>query len=79
MYHIGLVKGTGKTKLWGNNHRESTVVLQARKSVDFLSPYTWQYIGQREITKKQLHENKHTILTWINGYFHTNFKTIIID
>ena len=43
-YHLGLVKGTGGG--WANGHKETTVVLQARRDVDYLSPGLWVYLGE---------------------------------
>ena len=78
-YHIGLIRGSGKVKCWGNSHHASTCILQARRSVDYLSPDVWQFLGARETTKAALRENKSHILTWINGYFNENFTRLIID
>jgi hypothetical protein len=78
-YHLGLLRGTGKTRYWSNGHSTSTLILQARKNVDSLSPDLWYYIGERIITKKQLKINAIKILEQININNHTSFNKIIID
>lgn len=78
-YHLGLIKGSGQCKCWANGHRNSTVVLQARRNIDYLSPDLWQYLGERETTKAQLKTNAQHILTWINGAYNTDYAHIVID
>ena len=67
-YHIGLLKKS-----------EETVVLQLRRSVDFLSPEIWKYYGERINTKANIKRNKNTFLCAINAHYGTNFKHILID
>ena len=73
-YHIGLAKG-------GHYHggRESTLIVQARRSIDFLSCELWKYMGQRETTKAQLKARKSELLSAINTQYGTDFKRIVID
>ena len=78
-YHIGFIKGTGKVPFMGNGHRKSTVIVQARKDVDCLSPQLWKYMGERNITKVQLKRDKSRLLKAINESYGTDFDTIIID
>ena len=78
-YHLGLVKGTGNVKCWGNNHRGGTLVLQARRSVDFLSPSLWHYLGQRETTKAHLQEHKTELLAAFNKQYATTFTRLLVD
>ena len=78
-YHIGFIKGSGKVNFWGNNHRADTVILQARRSIDFLSSDLWKYEGERVTTKRELKNNKCAILGWINLHYGTKFTRIIID
>lgn len=78
-YHIGFIKGSGKVKFWGNSHNNDTIILQARRSVDFLSSDLWKYQGEHIITKKELKNNKCAILGWINLTYGTKFKHLIID
>jgi hypothetical protein len=78
-YHVGLVKGSGAVKFWGNNHRSKTVILQARRDKDFLSSDLWKYEGEHITTKKELKNNKFAILGWINKTYGANFTRIIID
>jgi len=78
-YHLGLVKGTGKVKYWGNGHRADTCVLEARRNVDYLSTDLWRYIGRWVISKQQLCKNAPCILVWINSFYNTRFARLIID
>lgn len=50
MYHIGFSK------------RGKTMVIEARRCIDFLSCELYDYMGQREITKKQLRANRYQVL-----------------
>jgi len=77
-YHLGLIAGTG-LGTWANGHRKTTVVLQARRDVDYMSPDLWMYIGRREVTKAHLERNKVAILTWVNGYYGREFTHLVID
>ena len=73
-YHIGLAKG-------GRYHggRETTLIVQARRSVDFLSCELWKYLGQRETTKAALKARKAEILAAVNTQHGTKFQRIVID
>jgi len=50
IYHIGMSK------------RGKTLVIEARRDVDYLSCEIYDYYGRRITTKKQLHENRYSIL-----------------
>ena len=78
-YFIGLIRGTGNCKCWANGHNKSTVIIQARRNKDYLSPSLWQYYGERETTKKRLNELKLVALQAINKEHGTAFTSIIID
>ena len=58
IYHIGFIKGTGKRKCWSNNHKADTLIVQARRDLDYLSPDLWQYRGRHVTTKAQLKARK---------------------
>lgn len=73
-YHIGLAKG-GK---YHGGH-ETTLIVQLRRSVDFLSCELWKYLGQRETTKAALKARKSELLAAINAQYGSNFARIVID
>ena len=50
VYHVGIGK------------RGKTMVIEARRNVDYLSCEIYDYMGQREITKAKLHNNRYAIL-----------------
>lgn len=50
VYHIGL------------GIRKNTLVIEARRCVDFLSCELYDYMGERIITKKELYINRYKIL-----------------
>ena len=77
-YHIGLLKGN-PGPVWSNNHKKGTLVLQARRSIDFLSPDLWKYLGERETTKVRLKEHREEILSWVNQTFGSTFSRLIVD
>ena len=79
IYHVGLVKGTGNTKYWANGHRATTVVVELRRDIDFLSTDLWRYMGRRETTKKQIKADKIKLLAAINEQYQTSFTHIVID
>ena len=79
VYHVGLVKGSGRCKCWNNQHKRDTVVVELRRSIDFLSCELWQYLGERETTKEGYRANKRGLLEFINSRYNTNFRRIIID
>lgn len=78
-YHIGLVRGSGRCACWSNGHRKTTVVVEARRDKDFLSPDLWMYLGQYEVTKKWVREHKAEMLNLINRLYATTFTHIIVD
>jgi len=78
IYHIGLIRGTGGGT-WHNGHRASTIVVQMRRDVDFLSPDLWEYIGVRDVTKAHIKANKIALLSAINAQYNATFQHIIID
>lgn len=79
-YHLGLIKGSGDCyPLHRNGHRASTVILQARRCIDYLSCSLWKYYGERIITKQELKSNKVGILQAINKEHNTSFISIVID
>jgi len=79
-YHIGLIKGSGKCyPLHRNGHRKTTLVLQARRCIDYLSPSLWLYMGERIITKCQLRANVSQILGAVNKSEGTAYTTLIVD
>ncbi len=49
-YHVGLAK------------RGRTLVIEARRCVDYLSCELYDYLGQREVTKSHLREQRYNIL-----------------
>jgi len=53
VYHVGL------------SIQNKTMVIEARKNIDFLSCEIYDYMGQRITTKKELHKNKYSILKMI--------------
>lgn len=77
-YHVGLLKGYGNG-FHSNGHRESTLVVEARRSVDFLSPQLWLYYGERETTKADLYRNRAAILDAVNKQHGTAFTHCVID
>jgi len=79
IYHVGLIKGTGLTKCWANGHRKSTVVVELRRDIDYLSTDLWRYMGRRETTKKQIKADKIKLLAAINEQYQTSFTHIVID
>ena len=79
IYYVGLVKGTGTVACWGNNHRRSTVVVEMRRDLDFLSPDLWEYIGPREVTKSHVKTHRLDLLKAINVQYNADFQNIIID
>ena len=79
IYHIGIYKGSGNCyPLHYNGSRSDTVVMEAVKCIDYLSPQTWKYFGSFDTTKKALREKRNEILEQINRTENTNFKRLII-
>ena len=79
MYHVGLIRGTGKVQCWANGHRKSTVVVQMRKDKDYLSPDLWEYIGPREVTKAHVKANRVKLLQAINEQYGTQFTHLLVE
>ena len=52
VYHIGLAI------------RDKTLVIEARRDIDYLSCELYDYLGIREITKQKIKENRYLILEW---------------
>jgi len=68
IYHVGTVKGP-----------KDTLIIQARRDVDFLSCECWQYFGERETTKRELREKAKGFLAYINAKEGTSFQRVIVD
>lgn len=66
-YHLGVLKAG------------DTLVLQARRCVDFLDCEIWLYLGERATTKRRLHQNRARILELLNRNENTNFQCMIVD
>ncbi len=49
-YHIGIAK------------RGRTMVIEARRCIDYLSCEIYDYLGKRGTTKKMLHERRYQVL-----------------
>lgn len=70
IYHIGLGK------------RGETLVIEARRSVDYLSCEIYDYLGQREVTKRHLREHRYNILALAklnNPDVYGNLKYAVVD
>ena len=78
-YYLGLVRGTGRVACWGNNHRKDTLVLDARRDKDYLSPDLWKYLGRGKATKASLRRNKAGLLAAFNKQYGTAFRCLIVD
>ena len=80
IYHIGFMKGSGACfPLHRNGHRADTLIIQATRDVDDLSCDLWKYYGRREITKKQLRQDRFKILAAVNQQYGTAFKRVIVE
>ena len=78
-YHLALIKGSGPCyPLHRNGHRTSTLVLQAERSLDDLSPSCWQYLGEREVTKAHLRRHADEILAQVNRTEGTTFTRLLV-
>ena len=77
-YHLALSQGQPHG-LYANGHRKDTAILHMRRNIDLLPCDVTKYLGQRVTTKRKARENRHHILTWINGYMDTDFSRLIID
>ena len=49
-YHVGITK------------RGNTMVIEARRSVDYLSCELYDYMGRRETTKRALYDNRYRLM-----------------
>ena len=70
IYHVGLAK------------RGRTLVIEARRSIDFLSCELYDYCGQHQTTKRQLRENRKHILAWAQGWkpdLYGNLRYAVVD
>ncbi len=73
VYHLGLEprrwdrKGTG------------TLVLSARRDVQYLPPEFGRYLRTWEQTKTHLRQNKAAILERFNAQYNTTYTRLIID
>ena len=69
-YHIGITK------------QGNTMVIEARKSIDYLSCEIYDYMGIRETTKAQLKNNRYEILNLMQNKrpdVYGNLKYAIVD
>jgi hypothetical protein len=78
-YHIGLIRGSGKVKCWGNGHRRDTLIVQMRRNKDLLSPDLCYYIGERITTKAHYRRNPAELLRIFNAKFGEEFRRVFID
>ena len=78
-YHVGLLMGAGAENYWPNGYSTNTLIVQARRDKDYLSPDLWEYLGERIITKTQLKINKWKILEETNRINKTIFTNVVID
>lgn len=70
-YHVGFVAPNGVDG--------DTLVIQARRSVDYLSCDLWRYMGPRETTKRELYEARWDILAFVNRESGTYFSHVRVD
>ena len=74
LYHIGL-----RPESWATKPLEGKLIIEARKCIDYLDCELWEYMGEREITKKQLRENRFDIMRIVNRDYGTNFTKVEVD
>ena len=74
-YHIGLVAGPNEYE----DVPEGTLLLQARRDVDYLSCELWKYLGERETTKAELRRNAVAILDQVNRQEGTAYTRLVVD
>lgn len=70
MYHVGLAK------------RGKTLVIEARRDIDYLSCELYDYMGQRETTKAQLKKNRYQVLELMKQQrpdVYGNLKFAVVD
>jgi len=70
-YHVGFLAPEG---IEGD-----TLVIQARESIDCLSPDLWLYMGKRETTKAELYGSRFDILALVNRERGTSFTHVSVD
>jgi hypothetical protein len=70
-YHIGFSAPNGING--------DTLVIEARRDVDYLSCELWQYRGERETTKRALHEVRFSIMELVNRENGTTFSHVRVD
>jgi hypothetical protein len=71
IYHVGI----GKNK-------NTMVIIQAVKCIDYLSCEIYDYMGLRQITKKELYKNRYKILDQMkkqNPEVYKNCKYAIVE
>ena len=69
-YHIGLSK------------RANTLIIEARRCVDYLSCEIYDYLGERETTKTGLYINRYSILEMMQAKrpdVYSSLKFAIVD
>jgi len=55
-YHVGIGK------------RGNTAIIEARRSIDYLSCEIYDYMGERETTKKHLANHRYEFLSWLKNW-----------
>ena len=78
IYHLALQYGKDFNNIWGNAHKNTTLILLARRELDSLPSDINHYIGQRIVTKKHLNQNKTELLQRFNDQLGTDFKRLVI-
>jgi len=80
IYHIGFRPETR------NSSRErpcqplsGKLIIEASQCVDNLSCDLWEYLGKREITKKELRKNRFEIMRTVNRDYKTNFTKVGVN
>jgi len=79
-YYIAFLRGIPSGPCC-NCHSADTVIVQARRNKDYLSPDIFEYFGEYEITKKQLRENvaKPEFLAYVNRQFKRDFQRVVVE
>ena len=70
-YHIGLSAPKGVDG--------DTLIIEARRSVDYLSCELWQYLGEHITTKRELHEARFDIMALVNRESGTYFSHVRVS
>jgi len=73
-YHIGL-----RPESYARKPYKGKLIIEARRCIDYLDCELWEYMGLREITKKQLRENRFDIMRWVNREYQTNFTKVEVN